>query len=103
MLRTFRGFCENNGLSTMLYNYMENHGTMKPQYVTGDNGIKHDHRQAMALHKWNRPEPAIYNEQHMSIRVGTPPSYAHEMQVTSGVTILHSSITMTVGNPNDLP
>eukprot|EP00971_Amphidinium_carterae_P045144 888355-Amphidinium_carterae.1 len=28
--RTFRGFCENNGLSTMLYKYKGNDGTMKP-------------------------------------------------------------------------
>eukprot|EP00971_Amphidinium_carterae_P039720 780168-Amphidinium_carterae.4 len=69
MRRTFRGFCENNGLSTMLYKYMDNDGTMKPQYVTGDNGIENDHRQAMALHRWNRPEPAIYNGQHISMRV----------------------------------
>eukprot|EP00971_Amphidinium_carterae_P296834 5896961-Amphidinium_carterae.1 len=49
--RTFRGFCENNKLSTVLYKYMEADGTMKPQYVTGDNGIEHDHKVAMALHK----------------------------------------------------
>eukprot|EP00971_Amphidinium_carterae_P231316 4590417-Amphidinium_carterae.1 len=30
---------------------MDNDGTMKPQYVTGDNGIEHDHKQTMALHK----------------------------------------------------
>eukprot|EP00971_Amphidinium_carterae_P348491 6490520-Amphidinium_carterae.1 len=74
--RTFRGFCENNGLSTMLYKCMDNEGTMKPQYVTGDNGIEHDHKQAMALHRWNKPEPAanaVYNGQHISMRFGTPP------------------------------
>eukprot|EP00971_Amphidinium_carterae_P176011 3489010-Amphidinium_carterae.1 len=63
--RSIRGFCENNGLSTMLYKYMDNEGNMKPQYVQGDNGIEHDHRQAMALHKWNRPEPTAYNGQHV--------------------------------------
>eukprot|EP00971_Amphidinium_carterae_P349711 6491169-Amphidinium_carterae.3 len=81
--RTFRDFCENNGLSTMLYKYMENDGTMKPQYVTGDNGIEHDHKQAMAPHKWNRPEAApnaVCNGQHMSMRVGTPPDSSQEMQ-----------------------
>eukprot|EP00971_Amphidinium_carterae_P323962 6438143-Amphidinium_carterae.1 len=90
----------------MLYKYMDNDGTMKPQSVTGDNGIEHDNRQAMALHRWNRPEPAanaVYNGQRISMRVGTPPDNSQEMQVTSRVTILHSSITMTVGNPNDLP
>eukprot|EP00971_Amphidinium_carterae_P179499 3560133-Amphidinium_carterae.1 len=88
---------------SMLYKYMDNDGTMKPQYVTGDNGIKHDHKQAMALHRWNKPEPAVYNGQHISMRVGTPPNNAQEMQVTSGVTILHSSITRTVGNPMEQP
>eukprot|EP00971_Amphidinium_carterae_P043400 854174-Amphidinium_carterae.1 len=60
----------------------------------------------MALHRWNRPEPAlnaVYNGQHISMHASTPPDNAQEMQVTSRVTILHSSITMTVGNPNDLP
>eukprot|EP00971_Amphidinium_carterae_P098373 1945943-Amphidinium_carterae.1 len=87
----------------MLYKYRGHDGTMKPQYVRSDNGIEHDHRQAMTLHKWNRPEPTIYNGQHISMRVGTPPANGQEMQVTSGVTVLHSSITMTVGNPTDLP
>eukprot|EP00971_Amphidinium_carterae_P238131 4727441-Amphidinium_carterae.1 len=31
------------------------------------------------------------------MRVGTPPNNGPDMQVTAGVTILHSSITMTVG------
>eukprot|EP00971_Amphidinium_carterae_P127772 2531197-Amphidinium_carterae.1 len=53
-LRTFRGFCENNNLSTLLNKYMEADGTMKPQYVTGDKGVEHDHKVAMALHKWNK-------------------------------------------------
>eukprot|EP00971_Amphidinium_carterae_P116509 2307870-Amphidinium_carterae.2 len=67
--------CENNNLSTMLYKYMEADGTMKPQYVTGDNGVEHDHKQAMALHKWNKgTDPsAVYNGQSITMRVGTPP------------------------------
>eukprot|EP00971_Amphidinium_carterae_P121627 2408562-Amphidinium_carterae.1 len=67
----FRGFCENNGLSPMLYKFLDNEGNVKQQYIQMDNGIEHDHKQAMALHKWNRPEPAVYNGQHVTTRVGT--------------------------------
>eukprot|EP00971_Amphidinium_carterae_P243032 4825800-Amphidinium_carterae.1 len=83
----------------MLHKYLDNEGNMKPHCVTGDNGIEHDHKQAMALHKWNKPKPTIFNGQHVTMRVGTPSNSGQEMQVTCGVTILHSSITMTVGTP----
>eukprot|EP00971_Amphidinium_carterae_P226010 4482651-Amphidinium_carterae.3 len=48
------GFCENNNLSTLLNKYMETDGTLTPQYVTGDTGVEHDHKIAMAPHKWNK-------------------------------------------------
>eukprot|EP00971_Amphidinium_carterae_P301619 5992472-Amphidinium_carterae.1 len=76
--RSFRNFCENNGLSPMLYKFLDNDGNMKQQYIQMDNGIEHDHKQAMALHKWNRPEPAVYNGQNVTMRVGTPPNNAPE-------------------------
>eukprot|EP00971_Amphidinium_carterae_P087594 1733215-Amphidinium_carterae.1 len=47
--RSFRSFCENSGLSPMLYKFLDNDGNVKQQYVTMDNGIEHDHKQAMAL------------------------------------------------------
>eukprot|EP00971_Amphidinium_carterae_P232343 4610368-Amphidinium_carterae.3 len=57
--RTFRGFCENNKLSTMLYKYMEADGTMKPQ--VRDNSL-------------------VYNGQSITMRVGTPPDNTTDMQ-----------------------
>eukprot|EP00971_Amphidinium_carterae_P292136 5799322-Amphidinium_carterae.1 len=87
---------------------METDGTMKafimkPQYVTGDNGVEHDHKTAMALHKWNKgTDPsAVYNGQSINMCVGTPPDNTTDLQVKSSVTILHSSISMTVSN--DMP
>eukprot|EP00971_Amphidinium_carterae_P117777 2332922-Amphidinium_carterae.1 len=32
----------------------------------------------MALHKWNKPEPAVYNGQQVTMRVGTPPNSGQE-------------------------
>eukprot|EP00971_Amphidinium_carterae_P291827 5792990-Amphidinium_carterae.1 len=80
---------------------MEADGTMKPQYVTGDNGVEHDHKVALSLHKWNKDSEAntIYNGQTITMRVGAPPDSSN-VQVNSQVTILHSSIAMTVGNDN---
>eukprot|EP00971_Amphidinium_carterae_P038520 757573-Amphidinium_carterae.1 len=74
---------------------------MKPQYVTGDNGVEHDHKVAMLLHKWNKDAEAntVYNGQTITMRVGTPPDNS-DVQVKTQVTILHSSISMTVGNDN---
>eukprot|EP00971_Amphidinium_carterae_P082162 1625148-Amphidinium_carterae.1 len=78
---------------------MDADGTMKPQYVTGDNGVEHDHKVAMSLHKWNKDAEAntVYNGQTITMRVGTAPDKS-DAQVKSQVTILHSSILMTVGN-----
>eukprot|EP00971_Amphidinium_carterae_P251020 4982867-Amphidinium_carterae.1 len=42
--RSFRGFCANNNLSTLLNKFMDTDGSLKPQYVTGDNGVEHDHK-----------------------------------------------------------
>eukprot|EP00971_Amphidinium_carterae_P013851 272860-Amphidinium_carterae.1 len=81
---------------------METDGTMKPQHVTGDIGVEHDHKVAMSRHNWNKDTDAnaIYNGQTISMRVGTPPDNATNVQVKSQVTILHSFISMTVGNGN---
>eukprot|EP00971_Amphidinium_carterae_P200326 3975440-Amphidinium_carterae.1 len=74
-IHSFRGWCENNNFSTLLNKFMDADGTMKPQYVTGDNGVEHDHKVAMLLHKWNKDAEAntIYNGQTITMRVGTPP------------------------------
>eukprot|EP00971_Amphidinium_carterae_P095717 1894257-Amphidinium_carterae.1 len=72
--RSFRGFCEHNGLSPILRKFLANESNMKQQFVHQDNGIEHDHKRAMALHKWNGQEPTIVNGQHVTMRVGTPPN-----------------------------
>eukprot|EP00971_Amphidinium_carterae_P099492 1968182-Amphidinium_carterae.3 len=36
----FKQFCENNGLSKILTKFIEPDGTIKPQYVTVDNGLE---------------------------------------------------------------
>eukprot|EP00971_Amphidinium_carterae_P351070 6491895-Amphidinium_carterae.2 len=70
---------------------MEAYGTMKPQYVTGDNGVEYDHKQAMALHKWNKSTDsiAVYNGQTISMRIGTPSDNTTDLQSAMG------TITMT--------
>eukprot|EP00971_Amphidinium_carterae_P126214 2500381-Amphidinium_carterae.1 len=97
--RTFGGFCENNNLSTLLNKYMETDGTMKPQYVTGDNGVEHDHKVAMALHKWNKgtEHNAVYNGQSITMRVGTPVDNTTDVQLETETTF-RSSRHYTVNN-----
>eukprot|EP00971_Amphidinium_carterae_P006096 120226-Amphidinium_carterae.1 len=58
----------------MLRKFTDDKGNMLPQYVHQDNGIEHDHKRAMALHKWQGPEPTIINGQNVTMRVGTPPN-----------------------------
>eukprot|EP00971_Amphidinium_carterae_P346239 6487585-Amphidinium_carterae.2 len=45
----FKQFCENTGLSTILIKFVQTDGTIKPQYVTVDNGLETDHKVAMGL------------------------------------------------------
>eukprot|EP00971_Amphidinium_carterae_P131130 2597584-Amphidinium_carterae.1 len=67
--RSFRQFCDHNALSTMLLKYMDNEGNMRPQFVHQGNGVEHDHKRAMALHKWTGPAPTILNGQTVTMRV----------------------------------
>eukprot|EP00971_Amphidinium_carterae_P216683 4301571-Amphidinium_carterae.1 len=67
----------------MLLKYMDNDGNMRPQFVHQDNGIEHYHKRAMALHKWNGPEPTMVHGQHVTMRVGTPPNKGPDMTITS--------------------
>eukprot|EP00971_Amphidinium_carterae_P036480 717262-Amphidinium_carterae.1 len=66
--RSFHAFCEHNGLSTMLHKFIDSEGHLRPQFVHQDNGIEHDHKRAMALHKWDEPEPTIVSGQHVTMR-----------------------------------
>eukprot|EP00971_Amphidinium_carterae_P352341 6492555-Amphidinium_carterae.5 len=54
MSRTFRNWCEQNNLMAVLNKYLEADGTIKQQYVMANNGVEHNHNQAMALHRWQR-------------------------------------------------
>eukprot|EP00971_Amphidinium_carterae_P350664 6491675-Amphidinium_carterae.5 len=46
----FKQFCKNNGLSTIQTKFVETDETIKPQYVTVDNGLETDHKIAMGTH-----------------------------------------------------
>eukprot|EP00971_Amphidinium_carterae_P228702 4536669-Amphidinium_carterae.2 len=88
-------WCENNGLTDILAKFIEADGnTIKPQYVTADNGLETDHRAAMSLHKW-QPED---NDALLSVTMRIGPG--GDMQLRSRVTILSSHITMHVKNDN---
>eukprot|EP00971_Amphidinium_carterae_P080439 1591724-Amphidinium_carterae.1 len=45
----------------MLYKYLDNEGNMNPHYVTGDNGIEHDHTQCAQCFLYRQRVHAIYN------------------------------------------
>eukprot|EP00971_Amphidinium_carterae_P348489 6490519-Amphidinium_carterae.1 len=58
-----------------------------------DNGVEHNHNQAMVLHHWRRDS----HTQQMAIRVNTAGN-GTELQWTSPVTIMQSSVAMTLEN-----
>eukprot|EP00971_Amphidinium_carterae_P262764 5212771-Amphidinium_carterae.1 len=96
--RTFMNWCEQNNLMPILSKYLEaDDKTVKQQYVTADNGVGHNHNQAMALHHWHRDNAMILTNQQMAIRVNRAGNGA-DLQWTSRVTIMHSSVTVTVEN-----
>eukprot|EP00971_Amphidinium_carterae_P248776 4938286-Amphidinium_carterae.1 len=53
MASTLRKWCDQNNLTGVFNKYFEADGTMKPYHMTADNGVEHDHKQAMALHRWH--------------------------------------------------
>eukprot|EP00971_Amphidinium_carterae_P247103 4907493-Amphidinium_carterae.1 len=65
-------------------------GTIKPQYVTVDNGLETDHKAAMSLHLWQWQQ---------SFDILHADRTGHE--VNSHVTILNPQITMHVATDND--
>eukprot|EP00971_Amphidinium_carterae_P213936 4245924-Amphidinium_carterae.1 len=79
--RSFRQFCDHNGLSAMLLKYMDNDGNMRPQFVRTMASSTTTSAQLMALHKWNGPEPTMVNGQHVTMRVGTPPNNGPDMTI----------------------
>eukprot|EP00971_Amphidinium_carterae_P049974 984923-Amphidinium_carterae.4 len=95
MSTAFLAWCDNNGANGVLNK--ADGTTIKPQCVTADNGMEHDHKQAMSLHRWHRDNQFVLNNQQMTTRINNALNGA-ELQWTSPVTILHSSITMTVEN-----
>eukprot|EP00971_Amphidinium_carterae_P015067 297513-Amphidinium_carterae.2 len=71
MSNAFRGWCEQNNLTTVLNKYLEANGTIKQQYVVADNGVEHNHDQAMALDKWHRDNHMVLSNQQMTMRAST--------------------------------
>eukprot|EP00971_Amphidinium_carterae_P352634 6492683-Amphidinium_carterae.4 len=69
MSRTFCKWCEQNNLMAVLNKYLEADGTIKQQYVMADNGVEHNHNQAMALHRWHRDNHMVLTNQQMAMRV----------------------------------
>eukprot|EP00971_Amphidinium_carterae_P044658 878508-Amphidinium_carterae.2 len=86
MSQTFRNWCEQNNLTTVLNKYLKADGTVKQQYVMADN-------QATALHNWHRDNRIVLTNQQMTMRVNNAGN-GTDLQWTSLVTIMHSSATM---------
>eukprot|EP00971_Amphidinium_carterae_P288604 5730621-Amphidinium_carterae.4 len=97
MSRTSMNWCEQNNLMTIVSKYLEADGKTIKQYVTTDNGVEHDHNQAMALYHWHRDNTIILTNQLMAIRVNDAGN-GTDLHWTSPVTIMHSSMIMTLEN-----
>eukprot|EP00971_Amphidinium_carterae_P099632 1970547-Amphidinium_carterae.1 len=83
---------------TILSKYLKADGkAIKQQYVTVDNGVEHNHIQAMALHRWHRDNAMVLTNQQMAFRVNNAGN-GTDLQWTSPMTIMHLSVTMTVEN-----
>eukprot|EP00971_Amphidinium_carterae_P068726 1360838-Amphidinium_carterae.3 len=93
MCRTLRNWCEQNNLMTVLNKYLVADGTSKQQYVMADNGVEHNHNQAMALHRWHRDNHMVLTNQQMAARVNNAGS-GTELQWTSPATIMQTSVTI---------
>eukprot|EP00971_Amphidinium_carterae_P174628 3461696-Amphidinium_carterae.1 len=84
-------------LMTVRSKYLEADSTIKQQYVMATNGVEHNHNQAMALHHWHRDNHMVLTNQQMAIRLNNAGN-GTELQWTSPVTIMHSSVTITLEN-----
>eukprot|EP00971_Amphidinium_carterae_P171607 3402236-Amphidinium_carterae.2 len=69
MSQAFKNWCKNNRLNVALNKYLEADGAIKPQYVTADNCVEHDHNIAMSLHKWHKGNEMVVSYQHVTMRV----------------------------------
>eukprot|EP00971_Amphidinium_carterae_P042602 837685-Amphidinium_carterae.2 len=83
MSNTFRNWCDQNNLTAVLNKYLEVDGTIKQQYVIADNGVEHDHKQAMGLRIWHRDTQMILTNQQMTMRVNNAGN-GTELQWSSG-------------------
>eukprot|EP00971_Amphidinium_carterae_P090745 1796292-Amphidinium_carterae.2 len=71
--------------------------TIKPEYVTADNGPETDHRAAMSLHKLHNEKDSLVTNSRATMRISTGP----DMQLRRRATILNAQITMHVENDNE--
>eukprot|EP00971_Amphidinium_carterae_P172696 3423582-Amphidinium_carterae.1 len=97
MSQTFRNWCDQNNLTVVLNSYLEADGAIKQQYVVADNGVEHDHKQILSLHRWRRDNHMVLTNQQMTMRVNNAGN-GTELHWTSPVTNLHSSVSMTFEN-----
>eukprot|EP00971_Amphidinium_carterae_P251250 4987637-Amphidinium_carterae.1 len=63
MSQTFCNWCDRNTFTSVLNKYLEADGTIKQQYVVADNGVDHDHKQEMSLHRWHRDDHMVLTSQ----------------------------------------
>eukprot|EP00971_Amphidinium_carterae_P293151 5820365-Amphidinium_carterae.1 len=69
----FRQWCEDNhyGLTTMLTKFLNNEGkNLKQQYISADNGLKHDYNTAMALHKLHSEDNDVTIFNNKKVKIG---------------------------------
>eukprot|EP00971_Amphidinium_carterae_P265141 5259249-Amphidinium_carterae.1 len=84
MASTFCNLRNQNNLTGVLNKYLEAVGTIWQQYVVADNGVEHDHKHALALHRWHRDIHIV--QSNLTMRVNTAGN-GTELQWTSPVTI----------------
>eukprot|EP00971_Amphidinium_carterae_P135952 2693917-Amphidinium_carterae.1 len=97
MTVAFKQWCDSNGLTAILRRFLDQDGdTLKPQYVTTDNGLEHDHNAIMSLHKWHiEDNDVVMNNRAVRLTTDNGMQW-HNVPVT----IMNSQITMHVDRHN---
>eukprot|EP00971_Amphidinium_carterae_P067098 1328186-Amphidinium_carterae.1 len=97
MTMAFRQWCDDHCLTTTMAIFLENDGkTIKPQYVTTDNGMEHDHNAATSLHKWHNEDNDVTIFNNNKVKPGGDNGW----QWRSPVTIMNSQVTMNIEAAN---
>eukprot|EP00971_Amphidinium_carterae_P200785 3984384-Amphidinium_carterae.1 len=97
MTVALRQWCGDNGLIMILAKFLENNGkTLKPQYVTADNGMEYDHNAAMSLHMWHNEDNDVTVFNSKKVKFGGDNCW----QWRSPVTIMNSQVTLNIESAN---